>query len=103
MVTSRSIIQGSAFKIENMVDLKQLQAEIDKMWDNETDDSLINWITNQRVSNFKVLFGEGEFFPIFTGKKCLSANWMERLIVPRTEDPNFENNSDTPPTYSLAA
>ncbi|RZS71653.1 hypothetical protein [Pseudobacter ginsenosidimutans] len=44
-----------------MVDLNKLQAQIDSLLENETDESILNWYLDQKVEKYKNLLGEGKF------------------------------------------
>ena len=44
-----------------MVDLNELDKEIDKLFENETSDSLTKWLLGKRLGSFNNIIGEGTF------------------------------------------
>ena len=58
-----------------MIDLDKLDKEIDKLFEEETTDSLTKWLLNKRLGNINILLGNGSFInmsaishPVFSNK-----------------------------------
>lgn len=44
-----------------MIDLKQLENEIDELLEQETTDSLLSWLYENKIQNLRLRLGEGVF------------------------------------------
>lgn len=82
-----------------MIDLKSLQADIDKMWENETSDSLSNWLFQKRLSNINLIIGEGEFVSIATKNANITFTTDNETANFESDNPDF----DPVPSYRSAA
>lgn len=73
-------------KTKKMIDLNKLEAKIDRLFENETSDSLTKWLLNKRFGNINILLGNGRFVSMRSHKTPLFSN---------SQKPNFkqkENN-----------
>ncbi len=78
-----------------MIDLNKLEAKIDKLFENETSDSLTKWLLNKRFGNINILLGNGRFVSMKSHKTPLFSN---------SQKSNFtKKNNNFPPINRLAA
>lgn len=73
-----------------MIDLNKLEAKIDRLFENETSDSLTKWLLNKRFGNINVLLGNGKFVSMRSHKTPLFSNMQ------KTNFKQKENNTFTP-------
>ena len=57
-----------------MIDLNKLETKIDKLFENETSDSLTKWLLNKRFGNINILLGNGKFVSMKSHKTPLFSN-----------------------------
>lgn len=70
-----------------MVDLNKLDKEIDKLFEDESSDSLTKWLLNKRFKNINKLIGNGEFIsmpgkskPVFVHRSKAKFNMKDDYV-----------------------
>ena len=72
-----------------MLDLNKLNEKIDKLFDNETSDSLTKWLLNKRFGNINILLGDGKFVSMESKKTPLFTNKQTPNFVQKNNAPTF--------------
>ncbi len=80
-----------------MIDLDKLDKKIDKLFENETSDSLTKWLLNKRFGNVNVLLGSGSFESMTTKIQPLFSNKSKAVFN------NITNYFDDNPINRQAA
>lgn len=73
-----------------MIDLNKLEAKIDKLFEEETADSLTRWLLNKRFGNINTLLGNGRFVSMGALRSPLFSNIQKPKFIPK------DNNYTTP-------
>jgi len=88
-----------------MIDLKLLEAEIDEVLENETTDTLLNWLYEKRISDMKKRFGNGLFETLSSNNTIENKKFKNDVVVLKVQP--FNNtvpcNENSPFCYDLAA
>jgi hypothetical protein len=89
-----------------MIDLKLLEAEIDIVLENETTDTLLNWLYDKRISDMKKRFGNGIFETLSNVKPIENKRIKNDVVVAILQPYNnvlSSNDNTISACYDIAA
>jgi hypothetical protein len=88
-----------------MIDLKLLEVEIDNFLENQTTDSMLNWLYEKRISDMKKRLGNGSFDTLSCNNRTTNRK-LRPGLVPNNEQAFINNevrDENSPFCYDLAA